>query len=146
MYGNLAMELGQLTRSGAILGADAALPPAAHPRDWAGQPGTRAPHVWVRHRGNSVSSIDLLTEDFVLLTADPRWCAAAAHLQLKTLLVGADVIFPAEQPFRDSFGTGDDGAVIVRPDGIIAWRSAPAAIPEAMLLRTVMEKIALPHG
>ena len=146
LYGNLAMELGQLTRSSAILGADAALPPAAHPRDWAGQPGTRAPHVWVRHRGNSISSIDLLTEDFVLLTADPRWSVAAAHLSLKTLLAGADMVFPADQAFGDTFGTGDDGAVIVRPDGIIAWRSAPAAIPDAMLLRAVMKKIAMPHG
>ncbi len=42
-----AMEFGQLYRSTAVLGADADLPPALRPDEWAGQPGTRAPHRWL---------------------------------------------------------------------------------------------------
>lgn len=43
-----AMELGQLYRSTAVLGADADLPRAQRPDQWTGQPGTRAPHLRVR--------------------------------------------------------------------------------------------------
>jgi putative polyketide hydroxylase len=48
-----AMELGQLYRSSAILGAGAELPPAQRPDQWAGQPGTRAAHVWVTKKGEN---------------------------------------------------------------------------------------------
>lgn len=72
-----AMELGQLYRSAAVLGAGEDLPPALRPDEWAGQPGTRAPHVWVARGGARVSTLDLVQPDWVLLTADQRWCAAA---------------------------------------------------------------------
>lgn len=48
-----AIELGQLYRSAAVLGADASLPPAALPEQWAGRPGTRAPHRWITLDGRS---------------------------------------------------------------------------------------------
>jgi 2-polyprenyl-6-methoxyphenol hydroxylase-like FAD-dependent oxidoreductase len=45
-----------------------------------GQPGTRMPHVWVRHGGQRFSTLDLLGPGFTLLTGDDgaRWLAAAA--------------------------------------------------------------------
>jgi putative polyketide hydroxylase len=45
LYGAQALELGQLVGSAAVIGAGESLPPAADPSVWAGQPGTRAPHV-----------------------------------------------------------------------------------------------------
>ena len=123
------MELGQLVRSASICGADETLPPAAHPDDWKGQPGTRAPHVWIRSNELTVSSIDLFTDRLVLITQDDRWIAAAKKasselpVDIKTVLVGTDVVFPSDLPFAHCFGISDDGASLVRPDGIVAWRS-----------------------
>jgi putative polyketide hydroxylase len=75
-----AMELGQLYRSAAVLGADEDLPPALLPDQWAGQPGTRAPHVWVSEAGKRVSTLDLVQPDWVLMTQDQRWCATAVQM------------------------------------------------------------------
>jgi putative polyketide hydroxylase len=47
-----AMELGQLYRSSAVIGAGEDLPPALPPDQWVGQPGTRAPHVWYPRRAS----------------------------------------------------------------------------------------------
>jgi len=33
--------------------------------------------------------------------------------------------------WRDVYGIGKDGAVLIRPDGIVAWRSATSRNPEA---------------
>ncbi len=76
-----AMELGQLYRSTAVLGAGEDLPAALRPDQWAGQPGTRAPHVWVYQAGKRVSTLDLVQPDWVLLTQDQRWCASAAQMK-----------------------------------------------------------------
>ncbi len=95
-----AMELGQLYRSNAVMGAGDELPPALRPEQWAGQPGTRAPHLWVSKGGVRLSTLDLLQRDWVLLTEDERWCAASQAgerlgLKLKCLRIGGDLIPPA---------------------------------------------------
>ncbi len=77
-----AMELGQLYRSRSVLGAGDDLPPALRPEQWAGQPGTRAPHLWVSKDGVQLSTLDLLQRDWVLVTEDSRWCGAAAQARL----------------------------------------------------------------
>jgi putative polyketide hydroxylase len=89
-----AMELGQLYRSRAVLGTGENLPPALRPDQWAGQPGTRAPHVWVSKGGVRVSTLDLVQPDWVLLTEDDRWCSTARlaaerlKLKLECVLIG----------------------------------------------------------
>jgi len=146
-----AMELGQLYRSTAVLGAGVELPPAMRPERWAGQPGTRAPHLWVSKSGTRFSTLDLLQRDWVLLAEDERWCAAAAaaservRLQLHTARIGDDLmpstasasasdleVFRKE--FRSAFGIGSAGASLIRPDGYVAWRSTePPADPAGAL-------------
>lgn len=130
LYANVAMELGQLIRSAAILGADEMLPPAAHPDEWKGQPGTRAPHVWIQSGEKTLSTIDLFALSFVLISQDERWIGAAKvaslalGIDVKTVLVGTDINFPPDFSFTQCFGIADDGASLIRPDGIIAWRSS----------------------
>jgi putative polyketide hydroxylase len=75
-----AMELGQLYRSPSIYGAGGSLPPALRPDQWAGQPGTRAPHVWVSSAGKRASTLDLVQPDWVLLTQEQRWSAIAKQV------------------------------------------------------------------
>ncbi|HEX7987245.1 MAG TPA: hypothetical protein VF616_27310, partial [Duganella sp.] len=112
-----------------VIGAGADLPPAANPVDWAGQPGTRAPHVWIEQEEQRISTLDLFAHELVLLTQDGRWIDAAHEasarlpLPFKAVVVGVDVTFPADTPFDRCFGVSPTGAVLVRPDGVIAWRS-----------------------
>jgi putative polyketide hydroxylase len=76
-----AMELGQLYRSHAVIGAGGELPPAMRPEQWTGQPGTRAQHLWVSVGPEQLSTLDLLQRDWVLVTEDVRWCDAAASVK-----------------------------------------------------------------
>ena len=107
-----AMEFGQLYRSTAVLGADDTLQPALRPEQWAGQPGTRAPHRWVTCDNEWVSTLDLFQRVWVLLAEDERWCVAAAQasealgIKLKCLCIGTDVHPSDLEAFRTAFGLG----------------------------------------
>jgi putative polyketide hydroxylase len=135
---DLTLEIGQIYRSPAVLPDDAAdggeqFAPAGEAR---GRPGTRAPHVWLERDGQRVSTIDLFGRGFVLLTGPEGddWRAAAEPLdQLAVEQVGATLADP-DGRFAESFGISRSGAVIVRPDGHVAWRAEGdiAASPETV--------------
>ncbi len=148
LFGNEAMELGQLQRSAAILGAGPDLPAAAHPDQWAGQPGTRIPHVWVEAGGRTLSTLDLATDGFVLLAQERSWIDAARARTgpawpLRALQIGVDLVFPADASFAQRFGVGENGAVLVRPDALIAWRASGLAADPARTLADAMKQVAL---
>jgi putative polyketide hydroxylase len=90
------------------------------------RPGSRAPHVVLRRDGATVSTRDLFGRKFVLLTGPTayKWIAATVHLDLSLDLyrVGTDVDDP-EGRFAKTYGITDEGAVLVRPDGFVAWRA-----------------------
>ncbi len=139
-----AMELGQLYRSNAVLGAGDGLPPAMRPDAWAGQPGTRAPHAWVSRGGDRVSTLDLFQRGWVLLAEDERWRPAVAQaaerlgVALEIVCVGVDVRTSDPEGLRRAFGLEAEGASLVRPDGYVAWRSIglpedpPRALTDAL--------------
>jgi 2-polyprenyl-6-methoxyphenol hydroxylase-like FAD-dependent oxidoreductase len=142
-----AMELGQLYRSAAVIGAGDDLPAALRPDEWAGQPGTRAPHVWIERGGERISTLDLFQHGWVLLSGDAGWCDAAAAA---TARFGITLTcHPVDAPgFAASFGIGPTGASLIRPDGVVAWRActmpdAPAAALTAAL-RQLLASFALP--
>jgi len=132
-----AMELGQLYRSKSVLGAGEELPPALRPEQWAGQPGTRAPHLWVSTRGEQVSTLDLLQHHWVLVTDSEVWCEAAAQaikrvgLKVECLHIGGA-----------AFGIGPEGASLVRPDGYVAWRSLELPADPAAALTAALTEVA----
>jgi hypothetical protein len=140
------MEFGQLYRSTAVLGAGAALPVAARPDDWAGQPGTRAPHLWLEKRGaragERLSTLDWFGRGWLLVAEDQRWADAAGQVALELGIeltsVRLDDVANREA-VREAFGIGQGGASLIRPDGVIAWRAqelltAPEhALREALL-------------
>jgi putative polyketide hydroxylase len=125
---DIAMELGQLYRSSAVLGASDALPPAQRPDQWAGQPGTRAPHLALRGaNGQPASTLDLFQRGWVLLTQDDGWTDAAKRGDVTFVrLDESEVLGP--RPFHEAYGVGNGGATLVRPDGYIAarWTELPA--------------------
>lgn len=125
----VAMELGQLYRSASVIGAADDLPVAERPDEWAGQPGTRAPHRWVDRDGTRVSTLDLFGPGWVLLADDPRWQTAAEKasaqtgVEVQALLLGRDVTSPDPAEVLRAFGLDTGGASLVRPDGYVAWRA-----------------------
>jgi 2-polyprenyl-6-methoxyphenol hydroxylase-like FAD-dependent oxidoreductase len=136
-YGNfLGMELGFAYDSAAIVpdGTEAPSPEDAV-IDYvpSGRPGHRAPHVWLRRGDESCSTLDLFGPDFAVLAggSGTPWleAARAAGERLRmTLLahtIGAGGDYQDEDgAWMQQYGVEADGAVLVRPDGHVAWRSA----------------------
>jgi hypothetical protein len=124
-----AMELGQLYRSAAVLGAGEELPAAMRPDEWAGQPGTRAPHAVLDGDDGRRSTLDLFQRG-VVVAADERWRSAAVAASKQTgidvvcIVEGFDARPATPDALRKAFGLGRDGASLVRPDGYVAWRAA----------------------
>jgi 2-polyprenyl-6-methoxyphenol hydroxylase-like FAD-dependent oxidoreductase len=138
------VELGYRHRSAAILGADDddAWEDPATP---SGRPGFRAPHVPVTVGGAERSTLDLFGRDFVLLAGPDGegWCVAARAagdslgVPVRAHVIGTDVT-DADGRLDACFGTGPAGAVLVRPDGFVAWRaSASHPDPEDELNRAL---------
>ncbi len=94
------------------------------------RPGARAPHCWLMRPGQSapVSTIDLVNTGFTLLTtADNPVEANSATAPLVTYTIGepgssADLI-DASGDWHRYYGIDGPGAVLIRPDGHVAWRS-----------------------
>jgi putative polyketide hydroxylase len=133
-YGNhIGLELGSIYTS------DAVIPDGSHPpvvddayTDYvpSGHPGARAPHVWLDRGAERISTIDLASSEFSLVVGrageDWRLHAEAAGRQAGLALqchVVGDGLIDVEKTFNDRYGVTDTGAVLVRPDGYIAWRT-----------------------
>ena len=117
------------------------------PRKSLARPGTRAPHIELQLDGGIVSSLDLYGRGFVLVAGDEGegWRAAATEaakatgVEIETHVVerpggtGRLVDLPPHRtklsslftaPFPAAHGIAPSGAVLVRPDGYVAWRKA----------------------
>ncbi|KMO83739.1 FAD-dependent monooxygenase [Mycolicibacterium chlorophenolicum] len=97
-----------------------------------GQPGTRVPHAWVHHQGRRVSTLDLIGSQFTLFATDhgSAWISAARStaralgIPINVYRVGSrgDVI-DSEDQWATSTQIESDGALLVRPDDFVAWRT-----------------------
>jgi putative polyketide hydroxylase len=89
------------------------------------RPGHRAPHYPLSVAGCRRSTIDLFDGRFVALSASERWCdAARAAAESRGVPLSAHII--ADPAWAARYGVDPDGAVLVRPDGYVAWRRAQA--------------------
>ncbi|MFC8876399.1 FAD-dependent oxidoreductase [Streptomyces ardesiacus] len=150
--GILNVALGYRYPQGAVVGADPATPVVPEGLDLSGAPGSRAPHLWLRRDEERLSTLDLYEDSLVLLSdaAQPTgWheaateVAAAMRVPLTSYRVGgsagADLVPDDEETdWARAHGVTRGGAVLVRPDGFVAWRSpGPAPDPQAMLRQVV---------
>jgi 2,4-dichlorophenol 6-monooxygenase len=150
------VEMGQRYASGAVVPDGTPEPPYErdpelyyHATTW---PGARLPHVWLGRGGHKVSTLDLAGKGrFTLLTgiSGEPWTSAAAEVASSLgIEIAAYVIGPGRdytdlyEDWARAREVEEDGCVLVRPDGHVAWRSATVAEdpPEALttVLRTVL--------
>ncbi|WP_163506202.1 FAD-dependent monooxygenase [Fodinicola acaciae] len=87
-----------------------------------GSPGTRVPHVWLDLDGERVSTVNLAGPEFALLTDGGHWPVWDLPLPLRTYDVSASRV-----P-----GMSAGGAMLVRPDGIVAWRGQRDGLDRAV--------------
>ncbi|MGA4944163.1 FAD-dependent oxidoreductase [Streptomyces cinereoruber] len=149
--GILNVVLGYRYPRGAVLGADEAAPVVPDGLRLGGEPGTRSPHLWLERAGERISSLDLYERSPVLLSTaggTGAWHTAAARaaarlsVPLDSYRIGAgpdaDLVPEAGADWAELHGVTEGGAVLVRPDGFVAWRSeGPVEDPETEL-RTVL--------
>lgn len=103
------------------------------------RPGAKLPHAWlVDAQGQRVSTLDVVGRGaFTLLTglSGGIWesaanaCGDVLGLPLRVVRIGAENSWDAYGEWSRISEIAEDGALLVRPDGYVAWRSLAA--PEA---------------
>ena len=152
-YGNhLGVEFGAAYVSSAVV-PDGTGPPAVADSysDYiqCATPGCRAPHVWLGRADAALSTLDLIGTAFTLLAAPDgaAWRGAAAAvarelaIQIDSYVVGAPGLIDRGS-FARTYGLRNDGAVIVRPDGHVAWRSVSGPATSGPLRAAIAQILA----
>ena len=140
----LEEDLGPVVRSAVIV--DDGSPEPVRTADDAyrpdARPGARAPHAWLSIGDERISTLDLFGRELVLLVAGDAgaWRTAAAALladdaglPLRVRSVDRS-LRDADGTFASAYGLADGGAVLVRPDGVVAWRSRTAPADPGLAL------------
>ena len=152
---DLEVELGYLYRSAGVSLEDGDGAVHADPRATHARPGSRAPHLWVHRDGTRISLLDLFGRPFVLLTGeggvawrDVAAGAAAAHpgLELEVHRVGGADLPTEGASFDERYGVSETGAVLVRPDGFVAWRARSDSAAEQAALGPALAAALGPVG
>ncbi len=113
-------------------------------------PGSRAPHMWVEGTQGRISLLDLFGDmHFTLLTTVKRQAywramatdeAAAKRIDIRVFSVGrGGDLTPIDTDFESVYGLSSTGAVLVRPDGHVAWRLG--APPDTASFKKLMDRI-----
>lgn len=111
-------------------------------------PGSRAPHVELIKNGKIISTLDLFEKDYVLLVgADGNEWHKASNELLQVLRIpfksyrvakDGDIIDP-KNVWQSIYEISSTGAVLVRPDGYVAWRSRTIVDKPESILRKIFE-------
>jgi 2,4-dichlorophenol 6-monooxygenase len=149
------VELGQFYESAAIVSDGSARPaPVRDPELYyqpSTVPGSRLPHVWVGDAARKLSTLDLVPYTrFTLITgiAGEAWATAAAKVAadlavpLETVIIGpgrevTDIYYDWAR-IRE---VAEDGALLVRPDKHIGWRSVSLPDDPGRALRAAVARL-----
>jgi putative polyketide hydroxylase len=142
------LVFGAIYRSAAVV-SDGSNPPAVDDPVTeyvpSAHPGCRAPHVWLQADGRRLSTIDLLGRRFVLLASPGGafWRSAVSQPGLPPIdvwVLGEDVV-DAEASWMEAYGVQEGGAVLVRPDGYVAWRALSAPSDPSNVLSHAFDEL-----
>ncbi len=159
-FNALGVELGQRYESSAVIDDGSTPPePAGDPDLYhvaSTSPGSPLPHAWLVADQRNVSTLDVCDYEAFTLIVGPagrawRQAAQAVALQLGVRIEAITVALGAD--YDDSYGAwhrirsiAADGALLVRPDRIVAWRTPSlTASPEADLLWAVAQILGTSH-
>lgn len=129
---NLIVELGYAYPKGAIVQGkgqqvEKVFESPASPSALA---GTRFPHVFVKFGDRAVSSLDLIKQNLVLVTTEPNSPWLRAGQAVTDLKIDVFELHESSSPIQDTEGAlrkkcklASGEALLVRPDGFIAWRA-----------------------
>lgn len=150
------VEMNQRYESAAVF-ADSDAEPEVFARDrdlyvqQTTRPGAKLPHAWVVGRDqHRLSTLDLVNDLSLTLLAGPSgnaWTEAVDVIGdpvVRAVVIGdagAEDLYFEWQKIRE---VDESGAVLVRPDGVVAWRAftAPAEPAEAVtMLRAALEHL-----
>jgi 2,4-dichlorophenol 6-monooxygenase len=105
------------------------------------RPGAKLPHAWlVDARGERISTLDTVGEGvFTVLTGltGGVWetaasaCRDALGVPLRIVRIGAEDARDAYGEWSRVCEIAEDGVLLLRPDGHVAWRRATASLTEA---------------
>jgi len=118
------------------------------PRNPSARPGSRAPQVMVEHRGQHVSTIDLLAGQWAVVTGSTGtpWVNAVRHIDdgrvgLRCYQFGVGDLSDRDMRWSRTCHLGDEDAMLIRPDGFIAWRSRGPASDHAGSLKDALDRV-----
>ncbi|MEV4432834.1 aklavinone 12-hydroxylase RdmE [Streptomyces sp. NPDC049585] len=147
--GTAEVLMGFRYRSGAVAAEDDDPAPVEDPLHPTGRPGFRAPHVRIERDGAALSTVHLFGDGWVLLTG-PRgagWAragraaAAGTGIALQALTAGRELSVE-DGELSSAYGIGPAGASLVRPDGVVAWRTPHPPGPDAAdALQAVLTRV-----
>lgn len=116
-----------------------------------GRPGSRVPHAWVEKEGKRISTLDLVGKGFVVLVGSggQSWVDAVqrANEKIGGVEVPAFSIGPegdlidAKREFEVAAGISSTGALLVRPDGFVAWRERRIPVDCQQRFEEVMRQL-----
>ncbi|WP_437952733.1 FAD-dependent oxidoreductase [Sorangium sp. So ce296] len=108
-----------------------------------GRPGTRVPHAWIARDGERESTLDLIDGRFTLVAGREAaaWGEAARAIGATVGVLRAGIDFEDERDrWQRLAGIGRRGALLVRPDGVVAWRARGEEQDAASVLRGALAR------
>jgi len=158
-YGNqLGIELGSIYESRAIV-PDDTRPPEVDDAytDYVptARPGHRAPHVWLKQEADTLSTLNLFGPEFTVLVGadDGSWSQTVLSMRAEHGLdigyykIGKGGQYADANPtangsdFLQKYSLESSGAVLVRPDGYVAWRCKKYNDDAPLQLRDALTRI-----
>ncbi|KAL2422023.1 Tetracenomycin A2 monooxygenase-dioxygenase [Exophiala dermatitidis] len=117
-----------------------------------GKAGSRIPHIWVQSEGRRISILDVLESLFVVLagTDGHKWhedapkVASDLGVDIAVYRVGPEPaceLVASRGAWESAAGIPATGALLVRPDGFVAWRAWSSPSDLEHKLQDVLKRV-----
>lgn len=97
--------------------------PFENPESPTGTPGSRVPYVALRSQGEEINTRRRLGQHFELYTCNAQFASEAGQIAERIGVPQTVTVVDSVEPLK----ARPDDAVLVRPDGVIAWRGTSVA-------------------